>query len=58
MEAREPPSCRVADIRGMPSAFENFTAKEWREQLKDESFDVLKTNRYGQLQRRKVRRKG
>ena len=42
--------------RRMPPAFENFSAKEWRDRLKDESFDVLKTNRYGQLQRRKVQK--
>ena len=39
----------------MAPAFESFGVKEWLDVLRDEVFDVLKTNRYGQLQRRKVR---
>ena len=36
------------------ASFESFGSKEWLSQLKDEVFEILKTNRYGQAQRRKV----
>jgi len=39
----------------MPNTFESYTSgAAWKKALKDETFEVLKANRYGQLQRRKV----
>ena len=36
------------------TVFETFSASDWTGYLPNEEFFVLKSNRYGQLQRRKV----